>query len=125
MQQIEALEDAAWSYAFGIASTDQAVILDGDRPGWRASLERLLARVDDVLGTNGNGEVSDLRTTACLIGVRMQLEGAIEELEELGDAPLVDEADRAAATARTDSGADDGHSASGRAAPVEDEPLPP
>ncbi len=44
---LEALETAAWAEAEGIATEDQLALLQGDKRGWQAALERILDATED------------------------------------------------------------------------------
>ena len=58
MQNTEALEDAAWSSAYGIATATQAALLDAEPEGWRTALERLVEGVDERLSHGPDDEVA-------------------------------------------------------------------
>src|SRR5947208_7793187 len=64
MQDVQELEDAAWSSAYGIATPQQTALLDADPAAWRVTLERLVDRTDDLLNerasTDGNGTLGML-----------------------------------------------------------------
>ena len=49
MEESRALEEAAWSSAYGVATSQQGALLDADPVGWRTSLERLVAGVEEHL----------------------------------------------------------------------------
>ncbi|MBV8560543.1 MAG: hypothetical protein JO050_07205, partial [Acidimicrobiia bacterium] len=46
MQDVQELEDAAWSSAYGIATPQQTALLDADPAAWRVALERLVEGTD-------------------------------------------------------------------------------
>src|SRR5205823_11995283 len=76
-------EDAAWSSAYGIATPQQAALLDADPGAWRVTLERLVDRTDDLLHERGaaedNGDGDGTR--AQLAEVRDRLRAALEGMD--------------------------------------------
>ncbi|MBV9042122.1 MAG: DEAD/DEAH box helicase [Acidimicrobiia bacterium] len=81
MQDVQELEDAAWSSAYGIATPQQSALLDADPAAWRVTLERLAEQADGILkervpdAGNGNG------TVAMLEEVRDRLRAAIDNID--------------------------------------------
>ena len=85
MQDVQELEDAAWSSAYGIATPQQTALLDADPAAWRITLERLVDRTDDLLhergpaGDDGNGDGSAAQ--AQLAEIRDRLRAALEGID--------------------------------------------
>src|SRR4051794_25873618 len=87
MHDVQEIEDAAWSSAYGIATPQQTALLDADPEAWRVTLQRLVDRTDDLLearptpaddgDANGNGDA----TAAMLTGVRDQLRAALDDID--------------------------------------------
>ena len=96
MQDVQELEDAAWSSAYGIATPQQTALLDADPSAWRVTLERLVDQTDDLLherapttdgesdgegegenNSNGNGNGA----VALLSDVRDRLRAALEGID--------------------------------------------
>jgi len=80
MQDVQELEDAAWSSAYGIATPQQTALLDADPAAWRVTLERLVDRTDNLLTerpSDGNGD----STRAMLTDVRDRLRAALEDID--------------------------------------------
>jgi len=106
MQDVQELEDAAWSWAYGIATPQQTAILDADPAAWRVTLERLVNQTDDLLSerqsnaeTGGNGEGNGNGTVAVLSAVRDRLRAAIDDI---GTAPRPQQPPEALASAVTE-----------------------
>ena len=85
MQDVQELEDAAWSSAYGIATPQQVALLDADPSAWRVTLEQLVDRTDDLLqqrastpdeNENGNGTA-----VALLTDVRDRLRAALKDID--------------------------------------------
>src|SRR6266568_2751868 len=81
MQQTQALEDAAWSSAYGIATAQQTALLDADPEGWKVTLERMADRADDLLNerersSDGDGDGA----RAGLEDIRARLRAALAEV---------------------------------------------
>src|SRR5437868_11504699 len=81
MEESEALEDAAWSSAYGIATPQQAALLDADPRGRRVSLERLIAGIDELLSEDQSD--STRSGAAALTARRTQLLGELDRLSSL------------------------------------------
>src|SRR6266542_3109605 len=86
MQDAQELEDAAWSSAYGIATQQQNALLDADPARWRATLERLVGRADDLLlereTSPHDGEDSgDGRGGSQLAEVRARLSAALDDID--------------------------------------------
>ena len=63
MEEGRELEDAAWSSAYGVATSQQAALLDADPIGWRVSLERLVAGIDEQI-SEGQSDSDSLAVAA-------------------------------------------------------------
>jgi hypothetical protein len=77
----QALEDAAWSAAYGIADAQQVALLESDRGSWQRSLERILDETEERLtavrtlpGPERDQVVADLE------GIQEQLQEALDSL---------------------------------------------
>ncbi|HWW54054.1 MAG TPA: hypothetical protein VNY84_09800, partial [Acidimicrobiales bacterium] len=77
----QALESAAWSAAYGIATSAELALLEADQRAWRRSLELLLRETEGHLDTVRELEGPEReQVVADLEGVRAQLEAAYERL---------------------------------------------
>ncbi|MBV8161850.1 MAG: DEAD/DEAH box helicase [Acidimicrobiia bacterium] len=83
MQDVQELEDAAWSSAYGIATPQQTALLDADPAAWRVTLERLVGRTDDLLTRRGSelGNGADGEAMAQLTDIRDRLRAAIDGID--------------------------------------------
>jgi len=91
MQDVQELEDAAWSSAYGIATPQQTALLDADPAAWRVTLERLVDRTDGLLnerpdlhenGENGDGgDGNGHGAWAQLTEIRDRLKAALENID--------------------------------------------
>jgi hypothetical protein len=90
MQDVQELEDAAWSSAYGIATPQQTALLDADPAAWRVILERLVDRTDALLNERTaaaedsvaeHGEANGNGTQAMLTEVREHLQAALEDID--------------------------------------------
>src|SRR5437763_1196967 len=80
MQDVQELEDAAWSSAYGIATPQQAAILDADPAAWRVTLERLVDRTDGLLNERtGDGDGNGAH--AQLADIRERLHAALDDID--------------------------------------------
>ncbi|MBV9411836.1 MAG: hypothetical protein JO148_09580, partial [Acidimicrobiia bacterium] len=120
MQDVQELEDAAWSSAYGIATPQQTAILDADPAAWRVTLERLVDRTDGLLsertdleeadghGDNGeNGDSNGNGARAQLTEIRDRLQAALEGIDmspRPRPAPVPQEAQPARPAASVDEG---------------------
>jgi hypothetical protein len=75
MEESHALQDAAWSAACGIATAEQAALLEADPAGWRLSLERLIGEIDGRLG-DGDPDGNTLGV------LRTQFQEALDRLSD-------------------------------------------
>jgi hypothetical protein len=80
MQDVQELEDAAWSSAYGIATPQQTALLDADPAAWRVTLERLVDRTDNLLN-DGNGDGNGNGAQTQLAEVRERLQAALEDID--------------------------------------------
>src|SRR5947209_3607811 len=87
MQQAQALEDAAWSSAYGIATAQQTALLDADPQGWKITLERLADRAEDLLkkqeppSADGDDEADGDGARASLEEIRALLRAALADID--------------------------------------------
>ena len=86
MQDVQELEDAAWSSAYGIATPQQTALLDADPSAWRGTLARLVDRTVDLLQErastpDGDGDANGEGTVAMLTDVRDRLRAALEGID--------------------------------------------
>src|SRR5947208_511438 len=86
MQDAQELEDAAWSSAYGIATQQQNALLDADPARWRVTLERLVARADDLLreqetSSHDGEDGGDGRGGSQLAEVRARLSAALDDID--------------------------------------------
>ena len=86
MQDVQELEDAAWSSAYGIATPQQTALLDADPSAWRGTLARLVDRTVDLLQErastpDGDGDPNGEGTVAMLTDVRDRLRAALEGID--------------------------------------------
>src|SRR5437879_12665300 len=86
MEESEAIEDAAWSSAYGIATSQQAALLEADPTAWRESLERLVTGIDKQLG-EGQSD-GDTISVDALTAVRTHLQGALDRLNDPTTTPI-------------------------------------
>jgi hypothetical protein len=118
MQDVQEIEDAAWSSAYGIATPQQTALLDADPEAWRVTLQRLVDRTDDLLearpapaddgeaDSNGNGDA----TAALLTGVRDRLRAALDDIDtsprrpRLAPEPATEEAEEPPVAVEVDEG---------------------